>query len=220
MIKRIWKRLSRIAARIRRPTGIAYWKKRVEKYGKRAVFNLQHPENELESVTLNQKKTLIELLKTLLSGKEKIILDFGCGTGRFTPDLAELIKGKAIGIDPVKELLAMTQVSKNVAYKEMKVGNIPLENSSVDIIWICLVLGGIVKEKKLKKTLNELNRVLKPGGLVFLVENTTNQENQHYWKYRSIDSYIELFSFAEMTHYTNMSDLQEQLSIIAGRKYV
>jgi len=63
------------------------------------------------------------------------------GPGRFTVDLASLIKGKAIGVDPIKHLLDLAPRNQDVEYRLMSETAIPLEADSIDIVWICLVLG-------------------------------------------------------------------------------
>jgi ubiquinone/menaquinone biosynthesis C-methylase UbiE len=64
-------------------------------------------------MSLNQsqhtKEILFPLLQSQLTGTECNLLDFGCGPGRFTTDLAELISGKAVGVDVVPDLLCLHQ---------------------------------------------------------------------------------------------------------------
>jgi ubiquinone/menaquinone biosynthesis C-methylase UbiE len=174
------------------------------------------------------KKSLVSLLKykkkffpyftKSLIGIEKNILDFGCGVGRFTPDLANLIKGTAIGIDPIKNLLKKANQQENVTYLLMKDTQIPLPNESVDITWICLVLGGI-NDVLLQENLQEIERVLKKDGLLFMVENTSNYSNTNYWYYRSVEEYQSLVKFATIEHLSTYFDQNESISIFAGRKY-
>ncbi|NIM12124.1 MAG: methyltransferase domain-containing protein [Candidatus Aminicenantes bacterium] len=201
-------------------SGIRYWKKRAKAYGRRSVFNLRHPEEELEAVTQRQKNILFPILEQQLRGDEKLVLDFGCGPGRFTPDLAGIVHGKAIGVDPVEHLLNIAPRFPNVEYRLMKEAEIPVENDFVDVVWICIVLGGIVDEKVLQHSTAEIDRVLKKNGLVFLVENTSNQPDTLHWKYRPVEMYRHLFGFVNLKHISNYFDLGERLSIMAGRKNV
>lgn len=84
---------------------IGMWKKRAQQYGVRAVLNIGHSEEEVDAVTKMQKEKIFPVLKNALTGKEKTILDFGCGPGSFTSDLAELVKGDAMGVDPAQQSL-------------------------------------------------------------------------------------------------------------------
>jgi len=102
----------------------------------------------------------------------------------------------------------------------MKEGVIPVEDESMDVVWICLVLGGIIDDSVLRFTIDEINRVLKKDGLVFLVENTSEKKDGDYWKFRSVQTYQKLFSFVELRHLSDYFDLGERISIMTGRKHV
>jgi SAM-dependent methyltransferase len=78
-----------------------YWTKRALRHGERAVLNLGHKHEEEAAVTAAQKESLLPMLRSRLRGDEKIVLDYGCGPGRFTAALAETIHGRAIGVDPI-----------------------------------------------------------------------------------------------------------------------
>jgi len=198
---------------------IQYWEKRAKQYGKRSVFNIGHSKNEMETITKMQKYQIFPLFRKQLTGNENIVIDFGCGTGRFTCDLAQIIDGKAIGLDPIQYLLDLAKEEKciNVEYRTMSEGKIPVASDSADIIWICLVLGGIVDQNVLKDTVLEMQRVLKEKGLIFLVENTTNGNDGDYWKYRSIEFYQSLFDYVDLKHISDYMDMGETISIMAGR---
>jgi len=201
-------------------SGPRYWQKRAKAYGRRSVFDLRHTEEEMETVTRKQKNILFPILEQQLRGDEKLVLDFGCGPGRFTHDLAEMVHGKAVGVDPVKLLLDLAPQYPDVEYRVMKQARIPVETGSIDAVWICIVLGGIVAEKVLQKSIAEIDRVLKKQGLVFLVENTSRQPDTLHWKYRSVEMYQRLFKFVKLKHISDYFDLDERMSIMAGRKDV
>ena len=193
-----------------------YWESRAKQFGKRAVFNISHTEEELDKVTLKQKREIFPQLKKILKGNEKTILDFGCGSGRFTKNLAELIDGKSIGVDPIKSLINLAPAGDNVEYKIMREGRIPLEDHSIDIVWICLVLGGITKDEILHKTILEIKRTLKPGGVIFLIENTSDKDSSDRWVFRGIKEYQELFPFVKIKHLSDYYDCGEKISIMVG----
>ena len=199
-------------------SAIGMWKKRAKQYGTRAVLNIGHSDEEIETVTRMQKEKIFPFLKQELTGSERIILDLGCGPGRFLPDLAGIIQGKAIGVDPVRNFLEMAPKSGTVEYRVMKESTIPVAAESVDVVWICLVLGGIIKKRVLRNTVSEVKRVLKAGGLIMLIENTSDAPNGQYWKFRSIELYQELFDFAELKYLSSYYDLGERISIMAGKK--
>jgi SAM-dependent methyltransferase len=196
-----------------------FWRRRAKRYGKRAVLNLAHSNTEFEVVTNLQKEKIFPYLSQALRGNERFILDFGCGPGRFTLALAEIAQAKVIGIDPIPEFIKIAPTSKDVEYRLMKEDNkIPLLNSSVDVVWICLVLGGL-SGSALDKIVLEIKRVLKPDGLLFLVENTSSKPDAEHWKFRSITDYQTLFSEFSLQHLNDYVDLDEQISIMAARRF-
>jgi len=197
------------------PSGIDYWDQRAKKHGKKAVIDLRH--KDINPITERQKKEIFPFLIKQLNKNDKIILDFGCGPGRFTKDLATLTHGQAIGIDPIERFIKKAPLDKNIKYLIMKEGKIPLNDGSVDAVWVCLVLGGITLD--FENTLNEINRVLRTNGLLFLVENTSTwKDNSSYWVYRSVEEYQNMFPNYRLEHLHDYQDFDETISILAGRK--
>lgn len=194
----------------------ARWEQRAKKYGARAVFNLRHSEDELARVTELQKTTLYPLLQAQLRESDHLVLDLGCGPGRFTADLARLTKGRAIGVDPIQSLLDLAPLSGNVEFRRMHEGRLPLEDGQADVIWICLVLGGL-NDQILELTIAEIHRVLRPGGLLFLVENTSTSPGKAFWRFRSVAEYQRLLQPLRLEHLDDYDDLGERISILAGR---
>ncbi|MDP1676909.1 MAG: class I SAM-dependent methyltransferase [Bacteroidota bacterium] len=188
-------------------------------FGKQSVLNSAHSVEKYESITSSQKIEIFPYLKTNLSGNERVCLDFGCGPGRFTQDLATLIHGKAIGVDPIHELLDLAIPTTDVEYYLLKKGKIPLPNNSVDIVWCCLVLGGI-PEVLLPNTINEILRVLNDDGLLVIIENTSEKLSQSYWMFRSFEFYCSLFPEVSLKKVHQYSDLGETISVMIGRKKV
>lgn len=209
--------LVKVSARRKARFGLKYWEQRARTYGPRAVLNLGHNENEIEAVTRQQVETIFPHLARSLRGDERVALDFGCGTGRFTPYLAQLIGGRAIGIDPIRTLIDLGPGGPGVEYRVSDGHRIPLPDASVDLVWVCLVLGGLA-ESQLTETAQEIQRVLRPDGLLILIENTSSKECLAHWTFRSVSEYQSLFSFAALDHVHDYEDLGERISIVAGRK--
>jgi ubiquinone/menaquinone biosynthesis C-methylase UbiE len=196
---------------------IEYWEQRAKKYGRRSALNISHSDEEYELITEQQKHEIFPYLSQSLKGDEKIILDFGCGPGRFTVDLALMIGGQAIGVDPINSFLEVAPKHPDVDYKQLEQGKILLPDCSVDIVWICLVLGGI-NYQALETTVHEIMRVLKNDGLLFLVENTSDKRSKSHWFFRRVSDYQALFPSVALVHLHDYFDLNERISIMSGRK--
>lgn len=187
-------------------------------HGKRAVLNLSHPASEFEAATAAQKHILYPILKSLLNGSEKTLLDFGCGPGRFTPDLARLIGGTALGVDISEELIEMAPPGDDVSYQTIPCAELQLGDMRFDVVWICLVLGGI-REPLLGEVARSIERVMNPGGLLLLIENTTpRKKDVPYWAYRSVQQYQAMFASIKLDEIAHYEDSGERMTIMAGRR--
>jgi len=135
------------------------------------------------------------LKKYDLNSKKVNILEIGCGTGAYTALVARKLKGRkitAIDISPgiIKVAKNKTKNLKNISYKVKSAYDTGLKNDSIDVIFGFYVLHHLVIEKAVK----EINRILKPGGLVFFCEpNILNPlvyiiKSNKYLKERAGDS--------------------------------
>jgi len=201
-----------------RPSPRSYWEARATTHGARSVLDLRHSDAELEAVTARQSEILFPLLRDQLEAGDRRLLDFGCGPGRFTARLAELTGGTALGVDPVAHYLELAPRATGVEYRHIEGDRIPAGDSSFDVVWICIVLGGIVSRRDLKRTVREIDRVLRPGGLLFMVENTSATRDGYYWRYRSAEDYRRLFPNVALTEISEYVDIDQRMSVLAGRK--
>jgi SAM-dependent methyltransferase len=218
MLKRVMSQLlNRVFSSNKHTNLTDYWRDRAKRHGKRSVLNMVHGIDAYESVTDFQKKLLFPLLKSKLNGKESLVLDFGCGPGRFTHGLAELIDGRVVGVDITPELLEIAPESPLISYQCIGTDVLPFPDSSFDVVWSCLVLGGIPSEK-IEQSIAEIDRVLRPGGLFFYVENTANTASSNYWFFRDEDTYIRLAKFCNPIKLDHYEDVGQTITIFSGRK--
>jgi SAM-dependent methyltransferase len=207
------------AVRRTQESDLEYWERRAREHGARSVLNLGHTAAELEEITRLQAEILFPILKRHLSGREKVVLDFGSGPGRFTPGLAALVGGSAIGVDPIQSLLDLAPRAPGVEYKRIENGRIPLADRSVDVVWISLVLGTITDVAALRQSVAEVERVLRDGGLLFLVENTAERRDKRHFEFRPVEFYAAIFpSIPLMKHEGDYYDFGERISVMVGRK--
>ncbi|HET6762274.1 MAG TPA: class I SAM-dependent methyltransferase [Longimicrobiaceae bacterium] len=199
-------------------TGTAFWEARAARRGPRAVLHARYSAAEYDAVTARQQGILFPLLRAELRGEEKVVLDFGCGPGRFTPALAEVIGGRAIGIDVVQAFLDAAPRSDAVEYRAFDGRTIPLPDASADVVWIALVLGGITEDENLHAVTGEIQRVLRPGGLLFLAENTHSRKDAAHWRYRTADGYRQLFPRVHLRSVGGYEDAGEPIEVLAGRR--
>ena len=108
--------------------------------------------------------------------KGKVVLDAGCGGGRYTVAWKKLGASEAIGLDlsprnvqNASERVSLAQL-EHVRFLEGSTLNLPFEDSSFDVVFSNGVLH---HTNNWRKGADEIVRVLKPGGLgwLYLIEN-------------------------------------------------
>ncbi len=131
---------------------------------------------EIFSIAEDSENKIANYLDNI--SKDKIVLDAGCGTGKYL-NVLERNAIKYIGIDLSEKQLAKAKLKSKNNNSELICSNlsiIPLEDSSVDLIVSTWVLGTIIDINERNKVLDELKRVLKQDGQIILVENAENSE--------------------------------------------
>ncbi|AUC14070.1 bifunctional demethylmenaquinone methyltransferase/2-methoxy-6-polyprenyl-1,4-benzoquinol methylase [Tenacibaculum sp. SZ-18] len=118
-----------------------------------------------------------KVVKLVSENNPKQILDIATGTGDLAMMMAQLNPDKIIGLDISAGMLEVGKEKINKANLsdkiEMVVGdseNIPFENNTFDAITVSF---GVRNFENLDKGLQEIHRVLKPGGK-FVVLETSN----------------------------------------------
>jgi len=123
-----------------------------------------------------------------LQGNE-LVLDLCCGTGKSTICCLEKIKnGKVIGIDNSKEMLRVAEEKygniyekNNLQFLQEDVMDLDFDDDSVDAVFMAY---GIRNMPDYKKCLQNLFRIIKPGGKISFHEYSLNKSllSHLYWK--------------------------------------
>jgi SAM-dependent methyltransferase len=199
--------------------GVEYWAERARKLGARSVLGLDH-DTSVDAVTDRHRAILLPILGQLIptGGTPPLtVLDLGCGVGRLTGDLAALA-GRAIGVDPVAEMLALAPAARGVSYRRLEdpAGPLPLATGEADVAFTCLVLGGIEGDA-LAHASEELRRVLAPGGLLLLAESVSEQPDAGHWTFRTVAEYSGAFAWARLEKVAEFDDAGDAVSVMVGR---
>jgi ubiquinone/menaquinone biosynthesis C-methylase UbiE len=98
-------------------------------------------------------------------------VDVGCGDGFFTKLLAE-VQSEVTGIDNSDAYLREAKNNSgnigNIRFVKGDVGELPLDDGSVDVVWSAHSMHSY---PDIKKALREFRRVLRPGGLLAVLES-------------------------------------------------
>src|SRR5947209_6956343 len=108
-------------------------------------------------------------------------LDLGSGTGRMTPSLASAFGGPAHGIEPSDKMRAQAlahAARPAVTYAAGSAEHIPLPDASCDAALLFFVWHHIVDRQAAAQ---ELHRVVKPGGKLFVQANFSDKMPDTWW---------------------------------------
>jgi len=122
-----------------------------------------------------------EILSFLNIAGGQTVLDAGCGNGYMAKEFAKLVKstGKIYAMDADKRAIGNLRNTAGTDIIEPVVGDITtrtnLQESSMDLIYISNVLHGF-SEADVAGFVAEIQRLLKPGGIMAVVEFKKEEE--------------------------------------------
>lgn len=131
---------------------------------------------EIFSIAEDYPNKIYECILPKIKGK--VVLDLGCGTGKFMQKFYKETT-KYYGLDLSNEQLKIAREKiddNNVELFCCSAENIPLPDNSMDVIISTWVLGTILEPDRRNKVLEEMKRVLKNDGNIYLVENDIGGE--------------------------------------------
>jgi ubiquinone/menaquinone biosynthesis C-methylase UbiE len=108
-------------------------------------------------------------------------LDLGSGTGRMTPSLASTFGGPAHGVEPSDKMRAQALAHAGhpaVTYAAGSAERIPLPDSSCDAALLFFVWHHVADRQRATQ---ELRRVVRPGGKLFLQVNFSDKMPDTWW---------------------------------------
>ena len=133
-------------------------------------------------------------------GPNDKVLDLGCGNGKLRL-LFKDVKIDYTGADNSSALLKLAGDKADLAlpgqkFAEAEVFNLPFVDNSFDAVFFLAVLHHIPGKDLRLKTLREINRVLKPGGVLVMTSwnRWQNEYNRHIFKY----TLLKLFGKSEL----------------------
>jgi ubiquinone/menaquinone biosynthesis C-methylase UbiE len=106
----------------------------------------------------------LDLLAAHVPFAPKLIVDVGCGTGRFSEPLADRFAAKVIGIDPSERMLAVARTKRAndcVEFRLAPAERLPLADRSADFVFMSMVLHHLLDKEAAAR---ECCRILRAGG--------------------------------------------------------
>ena len=151
-------------------------------YDSTSIPERYHSRRALTSADVSRWMSLVQ--EVLPHAVSTLLIDLGCGTGRFTVPLAEQLGVSVIGVDPSQKMLreaARETCSSHIEYREGRAESIPLDANSAALIFMSNALHHV---QSLDKAVREMHRVLQPHGIVFIRNySCENLESLYYLQF-------------------------------------
>lgn len=128
-----------------------------------------------------------EILQRFIK-KNTAILDYGCGYGRSLLELKQLGYENLSGVDLSEEMIVRgLKKSPDMNLQKIDGEKLPFEDNLFDCCILFAVLTCVVTNEGQKEIIREIQRVLKPGGLLYLSDyplqkNERNLERYEFYK--------------------------------------
>lgn len=119
---------------------------------------------------VNPEEFITDFLSSVLTKEHQVIVDVGCGAGAILAALAHKFSQKTcIGVDISGARISEAQQKvvglQNTTFHETSIYEIPLQDSSVDVVYTRFLLEYL---KDPIRAIQELGRIVKPGGSIVL----------------------------------------------------
>ncbi len=142
----------------------------------------QHPAvYEIENCAVDRAGAISGLMQQLGPWADRDLLDVGCGTGFHLPLFAEAARS-VTGVEPHGDLAAIARRRvrrlDNVTVLQASATDLPLPDDSVDVMharWAYFFGPGC------EPGLAELDRVMRPGGRAFVIDNDPTRSTFGEW---------------------------------------
>ncbi|MDZ5610372.1 class I SAM-dependent methyltransferase [Bacillus pseudomycoides] len=123
--------------------------------------------------------------------KDATLLDYGCGYGRTLLELKEQQFTNLYGVDFSEEMIKRAK-SNDMAidFNIIKSGKLPFQDNFFDTVLLFAVLTCVYQNQEQDSILNEIKRVLKPEGIIYINDFLLNEDERNKTRYKQyVDKY-------------------------------
>jgi ubiquinone/menaquinone biosynthesis C-methylase UbiE len=115
---------------------------------------------------------------------ESKVLDYGCGYGRIVHQFLDKGYNKVTGVDSSEEMIKRgLKAKRNLNIKHIQGNKIPFADNSFDLVLLIAVLTCIPFDEDQAALMLEINRVLKPKGLLYVSDLLINSDIRNKARY-------------------------------------
>jgi len=169
-----------------------------------SVFGQQH-----DFFVSHKTRKLLQAFSEMGELNKLKVIDVGCGIGLGHAEISESV-GELNGVDVSTESIEIAKSNNPKAYYETYDGEkLPFENNTFDCAYAICVLHHVPKDKR-QLFVDEMNRVLKPGGLMIVIEhNPLNPATQWVVSTCELDEHAILLSAWRLSRLFHHAKIQK-----------
>jgi ubiquinone/menaquinone biosynthesis C-methylase UbiE len=150
---------------------------------------------EKEFTTSIDVKLISDHIKT-----DSLIVDYGCGYGRILDELYSHGFKNSIGFDFASDMIERGKTEfPYLNLKTSRNNRIDCDSNSVDLVILFAVLTCIIDNEMQKELMNEIKRVLKPGGLIYINDFLVNSDERNVDRYNKFANKYGTYGVFELT---------------------
>ncbi|MBQ3408181.1 MAG: class I SAM-dependent methyltransferase [Clostridia bacterium] len=157
--------------------------------------------------------------------KDAIIVDIGCGYGRTLNELYELGYKNLIGMDYSGEMIKRGEhLYPYINFIKSDATQINMDDNSVDSVILLGVLTCTVSSNDQRNLILEINRILRPNGIVYINDFLVNDDERNVDRYNSFKDKYGVYGAFELPgggvfRHQTQEWIDELLSIYEKKQY-
>lgn len=151
-------------------------------------------QNEYWNKVASEKKFTtpfkLDLFKNYVKKNDEI-LDYGCGYGRTLRVLLDNGYLHLSGVDLSEKMIERAkEENPSMDYRVVKHNKLHFEDNSFDAVLLLAVLTCVINNEEQEMIMNEIKRVLKPNGIIYINDFLINNDKRNLKRY---DKYKEKY---------------------------
>ncbi|SHF19722.1 Methyltransferase domain-containing protein [Seinonella peptonophila] len=151
----------------------------------------------------NEKEFTTDFQNELFSkyvNKDGYILDYGCGYGRTLLDLNERKFTNLYGVDFSEAMIKRAKShGMPIQFDTVESGKIPFSDNFFDAVLLLAVLTCVYQDQEQNDILNEIKRVLKPEGILYINDFLLNDDQRNKKRYEQYSDKYSTYGVFELS---------------------
>ncbi|MCX2824889.1 class I SAM-dependent methyltransferase [Bacillus pseudomycoides] len=131
--------------------------------------------------------------------QEASILDYGCGYGRTLRKLRKTQFTNLYGVDFSEEMIKRAKLDDmGIHFSVIENRNLAFPDNYFDSVLLFAVLTCIHSDEEQRAILDEIKRVLKPNGIIYINDFLLNQDNRNLKRYDQFYQKYDIYGVFEL----------------------